>query len=227
MTTIRLVRDDVKNVLDYLTDAELALFANEVSIGSTRVSWHAHDPTAEFITNRTHATIDQYLAWLSAGIYSAVLLDGSLLQITYDVQGGKITGHRLAYVPCPYIIDPVFLEEGEPIGDVIEMYNESEVSNIALRSPIRFDFDPKSAKSGHPAAHLTINSVDCRIACVAPMNVHRFIDFVFRHFYPQLRMAHLPFFVEAAKRQFGENVLIDEDRKIPHMMWDLRSMPTG
>ncbi|WP_434450070.1 DUF2290 domain-containing protein [Lentzea sp. E54] len=227
MTTTRLVRDDVKNVLDYLMEAELALYANEVSLNSTRVSWHAHDPTAAFITTRKHPDIGQYLAWLAAGIYSAVLLDGSLIQITYDVQGGKIVGHRLAYIPCPYIVDPAFLEEGEAIADVVEMYRDSEDGNIALRSPVRFDFDPKAARSGHPAAHLTINSIDCRVACVAPLGVHRFIDFVFRHFYPQLRTAHLPFFEEAAKRPSGESVLLDEDRKMPHIMWDLHSMSTA
>jgi Uncharacterized conserved protein (DUF2290) len=173
VTTNRSVRDDVMNVLDYLTDAALALYANEVSTEGTRVSWFAHDPEAA-----RHAGPVPRMG--SAG----GLLDWSLLRITYDIHGGQVTGHRLAYIPCPYILDATFLEQGEPIADLVEMYREAKTDNIALRSPIRFDYDPRSAKAGHPAAHMTINSTDCRIA-VWPHASHRFVDFVFPPLLPK------------------------------------------
>ncbi len=181
MTTLRAIRDEVKNVLDYLTSAELALCANEVSISNARISFHLGDHRAGFLLDRRDPRVDHYLHWVKTGAYSAILLDGSLIQMTYDVIAGRVSGHRLAYVPCPYDLDAVLLEGGEPLADIVELYLND---HPALRSPIRFDYDLTSAKPGHPAAHLTLNTANCRIACIAPMHPLRFIDFVFRNFYP-------------------------------------------
>lgn len=222
-TTTRALRDSLANAFDYLMDAELALYVNEVAIDGARVSWHPLDPAAEFIITRGYATPKQYIAWVKAGAYSAILFDASLLQLTYEVEGGAVTRHRLAYIPCPFLVDDDLLQEGEPIADVVELYSES-MDAIALRSPVRFDYDRAAAKPGHPAAHLTINSSDCRIACVAPMHASRFLDFVFRHFYPQLRAGHEPFFSECAKRHLGARVISDEDCEGPHLMWRLHSI---
>jgi len=152
------------------------------------------------------------------------LLDASLLQITYDLIGSEVVAHRLAYTPCPFIVDTEFLEEGNPIDEVVGMY--VELSDVALRSPIRFDYDLRAAKGNHPAAHLTLNSADCRIACVAPMHALRFVDFIFRHFYPALWNAHSPFFDAAAWRHMGAPVITSEDRTSPHLIWDVRATET-
>ena len=197
MTTTRAIRDDVKNVLDYLQLSALAVSTNEVQQSPSRVSWHAHDPSAQFLSIHGHPTIDQYLSWVRAGAYSAVLLDASLIQISYSVMGGTVSGHRLAYVPCPYDVDHQLLVQGEPILDVLDLYIDAE--RPMMRSPIRFDYDPVSGRVDHPASHLTFNSFDCRIACVAPMHICRFIDFIFRHFYPPLHKAHLRFFDAGAR----------------------------
>ena len=225
VTTIRVIRDQVKNVLDYLQDADLALYCNEVSMHGTRVSWYSYDAAAEFLITRRDATIEQYLHWLRAGSFSAILLDASLLQISYDVHGERVIGHRLVYVPCPFQADATLLNQGEPVFDVVSLYDN--LADVVLRSPLRFDYDPNAAAPHHPAAHLTVNSPDCRIACVAPMHVHRFIDFVFRHFYPRLWHAHSGFFAEAAWRHVGERVLSDEDRTTPHLMWDVYATASG
>ncbi|WP_443054843.1 DUF2290 domain-containing protein [Streptomyces sp. NBC_00258] len=65
----------------------------------------------------------------------------------------------------------------EPLLDVVDLYAADTPTNMVLHSAIRFDYDPASASPGHPAAHLTINSAHCRIACAAPMHVGRFADF--------------------------------------------------
>lgn len=227
MTTTRSVRDDVKNVLNYLVEADLAVYVNEVSVGTTRVSWHAHDPAAGFLTRRDHATLDQYLQWVIAGAYSAILFDGSLLQITYDIGSGQVIGHRLAYIPCPFVLDTDLLREGEPLADIVEMYRDAQSQDMALRSPVRFDYDPAAAKAGHPAVHMTLNSADCRVACAAPMHVLRFADFIFRNFYPALHTAHRDFFADAATRHLGSRVLADDDCVHPHLMWRQDTRATG
>ncbi|MEU8319749.1 DUF2290 domain-containing protein [Nonomuraea sp. NPDC048881] len=212
----------MQNVLDYLDSADLALYVNPVALTPDRVSWHAYNPAAEFMTSRQHATIKQYRHWLRNGMYSALLYDASILQITYTVSDGKVIGHRLAYVPCPFDIDQDLLRSGEPVDDIIGLYDRA--ADVALRSPVRFDYDPATARAGHPAAHLTINSPDCRIACVAPLHVQRFVDFVFRHFYQSLWKAHQPFFAAAAWRHLGDSIIDEEDRHLPHVTWNTRAV---
>ncbi|HUF97152.1 MAG TPA: DUF2290 domain-containing protein [Ilumatobacter sp.] len=217
--TIRALHDEVTNVLDYLLESELALFVNKISMKQGRVSWHAYDSRVPFLQTNQHHTLAQFSQWVAAGHYSCILFDGSLLQLTYDMIGSEVSGHRLAYIPCPMVVDLELLRD-EPLADVMEMYSD-DVSSFALRTPIRFDFDPSAAKQGHPAAHMTLNSIDCRIACVAPMHVGRFVDFVFRNFYPDLRAAHAPFFVELERRHLGERVIEDDERHVPYMAWNL------
>jgi hypothetical protein len=215
MVTTRSIRDDITNILDYLLDAEIALYTTTVSVTSSRVSFHSFVP-GMFLLHHGDLSLDQYLSWVERGAYSALLYDGSLLQITYDIDSPSVVGHRLAYVPCPYRIDPQLLNCGEPVADIVRLHSDE---HILLRSPIRFDFDPKSSKPGHPASHLTINSVDCRIACVAPLHVMRFVDFVFRNFYPDIWRLHTSFFDDAPSRHLDRGSLRDDEMVVPHIMW--------
>ncbi|MGA5102646.1 DUF2290 domain-containing protein [Streptomyces cellulosae] len=185
----------------------------------TRVSWTSLDPTKPFLVNRGDPTIQDYRRWAEAGAYSALLFDGALLQLTYDVEGGAVSGHRLAYIPCPYRIDPEMIQI-DPVLDVLDLHIEADPTSIVLHSAVRFDYDPGSAAPGHPASHLTINSAHCRIACAAPMHVGRFADFIFRHFYPDLWAAHKVYFTSSAKRHIGDRTLTEEDRTRPHLMWN-------
>lgn len=218
MTTARAVYNDVSNFLDFLRQQEVAAFTNVVSLTPARVSWTPLVKDAPFITNRGDPGLEDYRAWVTAGAYSAVLFDGALLQITYDLEGGEICGHRLAYVPCPYRIDPQMLLE-DPILDIIDLHAESDPTSMVLHSTIRFDFDPEAAAPGHPAAHMTINTMDCRIACAAPWHVGRFGDFIFRHFYPRIWQRNASYFHAGARREAGKRVITDDDRLYPHIAW--------
>lgn len=218
MTTPRSVRDDITNLLDYLLDAEVAAFTTTVSVQGTRVSWNAWDPTTPFLPSRGDPSLEDYRRWTGAGAFSALLFDGALLQITYDLEAGAVTGHRLAYIPCPYRLDPDMIRS-DPILDVLDLHIQTDPTSMVLHSAVRFDYDPGSAAPGHPASHLTINSAQCRIACAAPLHVGRFADFVFRHFYADVWTAHRSYFSRAATRPIGDRTLTDEDRNSPHLMW--------
>jgi hypothetical protein len=213
----------VVNALDYLRDSELTIFTNPVSLERDRVAWHSVSAQPHEKGRSLYPTIADYMNALAAGAYSAVLLDGSLIQVEYGVLGGEVVSHRLAYVPCPYIVDLDLLMSELPLAEVMEVYAVDLPASLAIRTPIRFDYDPEAAKPGHPAAHMTINSVHCRIACVAPLHVHRFLDFLFRHFYPVYRSDHQSFFDAGSRRHVGEKVIVDADRETPHIMWNARS----
>ena len=66
-----------------------------------------------------------------------------------------------------------------------------------LASVIRFDFDPLRATKNelprtrfHPDSHVTLNSTLCRIPCAAPLRLGNFVEFVFKHFYPDVWDSH-------------------------------------
>jgi hypothetical protein len=225
-TTLKSVRHDVQNVLDYLLQAELATYVNPAVVHDVerRVSWPNRGVVGPLLSTIDHPDIDQYAAWVSAGAYSAVLRDASLLQISYEVYRGEITGHRLAYVPCPYDVDQTLLQEGYRVIDILDLYRGNE---SALRTPLRFDFDPGNAAEGHPAAHLTLNSRHCRIACVAPLHVLRFADFVYRNFYPRLWAAHRNYFAAASWRHLDAPQTEAPPRGVAHVMWDTNASAAG
>jgi hypothetical protein len=218
-TTTRAVWYSINNALDLLFDRGALLYVQTVALGVTTVSWHPY--REEPFLKADDSTIDQYLRWLAAGQYSAMLADGSLLQIAYTVEGGKITRHRLNYVPCPVAIDPDVTND-EPIGDLVEVLVACEpLDSVLLRSSVRFDYDAASAKVGHPASHLTMNGSDCRIACVAPVHPHRFLAFVFQHFYPALYGQELAWFTDAGTTTIDTRSLTEEDRQTIHLNWPL------
>jgi hypothetical protein len=220
MTSKRAIRNAVENTLDYLIGAEIAIHRNSAIIDSNKMSWHFVQPGTEFLIGRNSANLAAYRYWVDIGAFSAVLYDGALLQITYDfgTRGDELIGHRLAYVPCPYSVDQEMLRE-LPILDVVDMYAETEPTSMNLHTAIRFDFDPHSSKAGHPASHLTINSSDCRIACCAPMHFSRFVDFVFRCFYPAMWKAHSVFFESGAIKNLGPRTVTDDELRQPHIAW--------
>ena len=224
MSTTRALHDAVTNVLDFLMVAELATYATQVSLVElgeerTRVSFHSHT-AAPFLVTTGHPTVDQFIAWAETGAYSAMLFDGSLLQLTFDLKSDHVVGHRLAYAPCPFDIDEQLLTDGEPLVDVIEAYRDGDA---LLRTPVRFDFDQNNASEHHPASHMTFNGMDCRIACAAPMHPLRFVDFIFRHFYKSYWDAHAAFFGAAGWRHLGSSTLTDPERAAVHITWDIHA----
>src|SRR4051812_39838156 len=111
MTTSRAMATEVSDFLDYLFEADLAAYINRVRLDGTVVAWHELQSGQPFLLHHGDTKVSDYLHWLASGHYSALLSDGALLQIRYEVAAGFIAGHRLAYIPCPFNVDPYFLEE--------------------------------------------------------------------------------------------------------------------
>lgn len=215
--TPQTLRMAVQNALDFLMDEELVLFTNQVVAARSRVTWGAADA---FAFSDGLATVSEYLSWVRSGQYSAVMVDGSLLQLTYDFDGHEVQGHRLAYVPCPVAAPRELLLES-PICDSVEAYLEGGVDAIKLRSPMRFDYDSRAAGPGHPASHFTFNAPACRIACVSPVHPGRFFAFVYRQFYPDLASRHPVWFEQAAQTQLGRRTLPVGEHADFHLNWPL------
>lgn len=220
MTAVAATRTEVQDLLDYLIDKRLALFTNRVSAVDGRVSWHGFNDGARLLAHRGLPRLEVYRAWVASGAYSALLPDGALLQISYDFEGDELVAHRLAYVPCPFEVDPYLLQE-EPVTDVIDMYasQHGAVEALVLQTTVRFDYDINQAKPGHPAAHLTLNASDCRLACAGPLRLGHFISFVFRNFYPQVWQEHATRFRSLSTAQWCSPTISDDERVTPHLWW--------
>jgi hypothetical protein len=74
--------------------------------------------------------------------------------------------------------------------DVIELHMVAGLDSLRLRTPLRFDYDPRNAAQGHPSCHLHMIQSYCRCPVIAPVTIGHFVHFVFRHFYPTLWFEH-------------------------------------
>ena len=75
-------------------------------------------------------TVAEYRRYLLMNDYAVVLFDGSMMQISYDFQGGNLIEHRLVYVPCPFQIPRGYIEEF-PLPELIDHYIERGVGCAA------------------------------------------------------------------------------------------------
>jgi len=191
-------RSKVQNALDALLRTQLAVDCQTPVLipgtnGFHRVSWPANAETDDgWLFAEDFNVVKTYFGWLSARQYSAVLLDGALLQITFDFRNDRLAGHRLAFIPCPFVIteEDQELLLVEPILDVLGMYLNEREDRLRLRTPIRFDYHPDAACAEHPASHMTLNTQECRIPLSGPLTLDQFVEFVFRHFYPTILSAN-------------------------------------
>jgi hypothetical protein len=217
MATSRSIRTEVAAFLTRLIESNVAIFANPVVDVAGRVGWPISAYGERFLHDRSPPTIRDYRWWLEHGSYSAVLHDGALLQLTYEFAGRRLIRHRLAYVPCPFEIGREELET-EPLVDIFDFYAAGPSESVLLRSAIRFDYDADRANPMHASAHLTVNSVDCRVPCAAPLRLGIFADFVFRHFYPHTFAAAPWLSALPTVNLVGVTVTEDERTRI-HLYW--------
>lgn len=209
------IKDQLDNVLAYLIDQKLALVAKTSVLKDGVLTWSQADGV--FLAERAHHSMKNYRHWVENACYSAMLFDGALLQVTYVFENEEVVGHRLAYVPCPFELDPHDLEDLEPTF-VLDVAAESGFDLISLRTAIRFDYDPIEAKPGHPAVHLTLNESHSRIACAGPVTLHQFLIFVFDEFY--LGAGNLSkYFKGFPKMSADFRTITHAEERLPHFNW--------
>lgn len=217
MATSRSVATEIANFLDYLVDADIAIYAQPVVVSGGTVSWRTTGASSSFLATRKVTSLDDYRHWLESGAYSALLYEGSLLQLTYEFEGSQVMRHRLAYVPAPFDFDEELLREESP-ADVLDAYLAGGFDGLRLESVLRFDFDREAGAPGHPSSHLTVNSSDCRIACKSPLHVGHFAEFVFGNFFPRLWRAH-PFLSGLSSKDLERQTLTHEEARGIHVAW--------
>jgi len=214
------LRSQIDNILDVLFKAGVLLLRNEVGVdkhdGVTRVSWRPRAKGELF--RLPQDKLDSFPLWLREQAYSGLLFDGSLIQLTWSIAAREIVGHRLAYIPCPLLLDQELLQT-EPVLDVWELARDSREPDVVLRSSIRFDFDPRAATPEHPSSHCTINTSDCRIPVASPVGPNEFFRFLFRNFYPSVW--NDVGYLRSLQPSFDwERTLLDVEYQEMHLRWE-------
>jgi hypothetical protein len=133
-------------------------------------------------------SVAQYCSAVRNGNFSAILRDGSLLQMCYYFERREIVGHRLCYFPAPCEMDEGLLDDFGP-ADVVEMIMEQEPSSLRLRSPLRFDYSA-FAPEAEPQCHLHLLFDGSRLPVFGPLSLGRFCGLVFQLFYPRVYESH-------------------------------------
>jgi len=217
------VKRNIARLLDLLLAADIALLIEPVveqaiiARGARRIRRITSlglSKAPGILFRSGFATISDYYNCLTNGAYSAVLLDGAILQISYDFEGDELIAHRLVYYPCPFEVDTELLLS-EPIVDIIELYQSGSGTHVRLRSPLRFDYERDAQQPGHPAVHLTLLYEHCRWAIVAPLSPGHFVRFIFRHFYPHLWEVHD--FLRNWPQELGHRTITEEEERILHV----------
>ena len=215
--TAHQIRNELENLLVQLVFSEVALTMNPVVlrkvVDGQRVTWSSPKALSA-IMGADFGTIEEYLSWIDAQMYSAILYDGSLLQMSYDFDGPELIRHRLLYYPCPFDVDPFLFNDAE-ILDVLDLYLSQGTGAVRLRSPLRFDYDPGNQRDFHPASHLTFLSESCRWAVASPLSPGHFTRFVFSNFYPA-QWNNLSFIRDWPQQQ-GERTITAYEERLLHV----------
>lgn len=218
MTPTRTI-GDLENFLDLLLDSSIALGTTKVVVqrnhgGFQRVTWANNAAVPGNLFRVDSSTIAEYRDWVNCHGYSALLYDGSFLQISYDFEHSEMVGHRLLFFPCPFDLELEFLNE-IPLSELIDLHANQRAETVQLRTPVRFDYDPNAGSQDHPVSHLTFQWPCSRIPVYAPVSPGFFIQFVFKNFYPALWKAHL--FLRKWPRDALEPTITSEERRFLHV----------
>ena len=126
---------------------------------------------------------DIYRDLAESRAYNIKMLDGALIQMTYQFLRGVLLHHRLGFFPSPSLGE--FQNDPQTYYDD-ELYADMVASDI-VHVPLRFDYDSRDAfdrAPSHPKSHLTLGQYrNCRIPVSAPLTPIQFVDFILRNFY--------------------------------------------
>lgn len=150
-----------------------------------------------------YGTLSEFRRILQEGDYFVVLADGSVIQVSYTFEAnGTLVAHRLGFHPCPVLVDldaPLDLDDLDTLlGVALESYPiwpadlsaDALETPLRLRAPVRFDYEKGRADAVHAESHAHFCADACRIPVSTAMSVGHFVRFIFRHFLPDVWVAH-------------------------------------
>lgn len=184
--------DQINSTLNMLCEKSLAISCNyvaEVDIRNhhCRITWNNH-VSGRANSGNSFTKLNQYVHILSNNSYHCLLFDGSLIRANFEFEDNILLIQNLLWWPAPYDYEyGSFLKDGYAPVDLVEEFFEENhwYEHVKMRSPIRIDFDSNNNSVKHPQSHMHIQHEDARLNTDTPICFNRFVDFIFRNFYPQ------------------------------------------
>jgi hypothetical protein len=193
-------RSEIARLVATLLGTGLAISANTPVIyrdGTiVRVTWPSSRNAAGLFSSNPSSTLLEYRRFLLDNHYICLMRDGGMIQISFDFENNSLSGHRMCFFPCPVLlpvglrvedideIDLLLVEELQRHIEIIDGESRSTDVNLRLASPIRFDYAPRSPSD--PASHVHLSGAEARVPVISALSVGHFVQFVLRHFYPDV-----------------------------------------
>ncbi len=215
------LRNSIDRVRINLHDAGLLYDWNDCSVvrlsnRRNRITWATSSVRPE-VSSFPISNVGEYLAYLEGRHYQFQLNDGSLIQLSYDIDFKKdeIKQSRLVWYPCPVQFS---LEELE-YAPIKELVLSTPTECIVCRAPIRLDFSPDQAAHNHSSTHIHLGMEEFRLPVHRAMEPSRFIRFIIRTIYPTIWDNFKVF--RTAENWAAQDNLNEDDRICGFLGWHL------
>lgn len=182
--------NQMNSTLEMLMEKALAISYNAVPpvndiVRRCQITWNGHI-SHRANSGKSFTMLDQYIHILQTNSYHCLLFDGSIIRANFEFEDDKLLRQNLLWWPAPYNYGDI-LQEGYPPVELFQNFCEDKdwPKIIRMRSPIRIDFDSSNNAEKHPPGHLHIQNEETRLNINNPVCFNRFVNFIFRNFYPQ------------------------------------------
>ena len=212
-------RSQINQIVLYMMDTGLSddqnfPLLNDRERPLIKVSFQGAEHISIALRDRPYEEI--YRDLTDSRAFNIKMLDGALIQMTYQFSQGGLLNHRLAFFPSPSLVefqnDPQSYFNDELYADI--------VANNIVHVPLRFDYESSQGLRQvltHPKSHLTLGQYrNCRIPVSAPLTPLQFIDFLLRHFY-HTAYQNYAVTLPTTSARFPDSILHAE-RKMIHMV---------
>lgn len=182
--------------------------------GLRRFTWSSNGIRPGLATG--DASVKEYLEFLRGDHYQFLLIDGALIQMSYDFnQGGEIVESRLVWYPCPVN----FAREELEYFSIDEIVETVPTLDVNCRGPMRFDYSTRQANENHSTVHLHMGMEAFRLPVQRPLEPSRFIRLIVRTAYPHVWDTKEC--CRLAEDWGGRDSLNNDDRQIGSINWNM------
>lgn len=212
------IQSSIRTVEQELRNLGLLLDQNQTSVlrvrpRLVRVTWATSSLRPE-LSRFADSTVGEYLVFLQGRHFNFLLVDGSMIQLSYDLhRSDEIVGARAVWFPCPV---PFSVEDLE-FATIDELVQTTPNEEIVCRAPLRVDFAPDQVTPEHPATHLHSGVEKFRLPTQRAFEPTRFVRLILRSVYSDVwrgKAEHMH-----CDDWGAQDSLTDEDRKIGYLGW--------
>lgn len=140
---------------------------------------------------------------IKENLFSMILNDDSIIQMSYLLDNQDLIAHRLTYIPKPYSL-------GET--DVVREYG----GKFTNKPMLRFDFSSLMHEDHyHSYSHLHIGTTeDCRVPVSSPLGPNLFIYFLLRNYYSSEGKNYFEKYKYESGELFSKTIVACEEQEI-------------